>query len=88
MFLGSVVENLVATDPAVDALETSGSIARLGTAAPGQPVADFVINDGGTQVGIDITGSSATSIANHLGRAYVTTRAQILEYAFVQAVYQ
>jgi hypothetical protein len=78
MFVGSAVENLVAQDAAVAA---DAKIAHLGTAAPGQAVADFVITDGALKVNIDVTGSSATSISNHLGRAYIVGRDQIIDYS-------
>jgi uncharacterized protein YjbI with pentapeptide repeats len=44
-------------------------------------VADFVIKDGGAEVSIDITGSSRKSVRDHLGRAYIQSRAQIIDYA-------
>jgi hypothetical protein len=78
MYLGSVIENQIAADAAV---QGDANIAHLGTSAPGQAVADFVITDGSKSVNIDITGGSATSISDHLGRAYVVSRAQILDYS-------
>jgi hypothetical protein len=90
MYLGSVIENQVAADAAVSG---DSDIAHLGTTAPGQAVADFVITDGTNSVNIDVTGSSQSSISKHLGRAYIESRDQILDYssfdnAFLDDVYK
>jgi len=77
MFVGSDLENAVAADEEVDA---NPNIVHLGTAQPGQSVADFVIKDQNGDVGIDVSGGSASTIGAHLGREYIDTRSQVLDY--------
>ncbi|WP_369034861.1 SpvB/TcaC N-terminal domain-containing protein [Streptomyces adonidis] len=83
-FIGSDIEKATAQNPAVVA---DPNITHMGTSAPGQKVADFKIKDGDEYVNIDVTGSSATSIRDHLNRDYITTRDQILDYPSVSDQY-
>ncbi|MEW1860705.1 ricin-type beta-trefoil lectin domain protein [Streptomyces sp. NPDC088194] len=77
MFYGSSVESAAAADPAVLA---DGNISHLGNAMPGQPVPDFNITVGDQTFGVDITGPSRGSWADHMGRSYITSPYQIMTY--------
>ncbi|MFD5425603.1 polymorphic toxin-type HINT domain-containing protein [Streptomyces sp. NPDC127084] len=77
MFYGSSVESAIAADPAILA---DGNIVHLGNSMPGQAVADFNIAADGKTFGVDITGPSASSWAEHMNRPYITNPYQILRY--------
>ncbi|WP_228039807.1 golvesin C-terminal-like domain-containing protein [Streptomyces chromofuscus] len=84
MFIGSDIEKAAANNPAVFA---DPNIRHMGTSAPGQSVPDFTIQDGTDVVNIDVTGGSATAIADHLRRDYIDSRGQILDYPTVADSY-
>jgi hypothetical protein len=76
-YVGTSIENAVADDPAV---ALNPDITHFGSGAPGTPVTDFRIQVGGETIDIDITGSSASSLASHLGRSYISSGDQLLLY--------
>lgn len=84
MFIGSDIEKAAANNPAVLA---DPNIRHMDTSAPGQSVPDFTIQDGTNVVNIDVTGGSATAIADHLRRDYIDGRGQILDYPTVSGSY-
>ncbi|REH51886.1 RHS repeat-associated protein [Kutzneria buriramensis] len=77
MFVGSNIENAVASDPAV---LSDPNITHLGTSMPGQSVPDFHISTGDGEFPVDVTGGSQSSVNGHLQRPYITHRSQIIDY--------
>jgi hypothetical protein len=80
-YAGTSIEKAVGDYEAVD---SDPNIRWLGTQNPGRSVPDFVINDGGRDVNIDITGGSDASKNSHLEREYMKEHPSILmQYASI-----
>jgi len=89
-YVGTSIENAVAADPAV---ASDPDIVHLGAASRGVPVTDFRIQVGGQRIDIDVTGSSGSSISDHLKRQYIQSGSQLLLYpslgqGFLSEVYR
>jgi len=74
MFVGSEIEKSAAVDGAV---QGDANIVHQGTSQAGQKLPDFVIGD---CKNVDVTGSSESSINDHLGRDYYDHPDQIITY--------
>ncbi|HEU5158262.1 MAG TPA: DUF6531 domain-containing protein [Streptosporangiaceae bacterium] len=79
-FAGTSIERGVAADPSVLG---DPNVTHLGNSMPGQAVPDFRIGDGG--YGVDVTGGSASSLSEHLGRPYIQHGDQVMQYPTLSA---
>ncbi|MFJ1880027.1 hypothetical protein [Streptomyces sp. NPDC088137] len=77
-FVGTAIEKRIA-----GMVRSDENIKILGSARPGDSVPDFLILDGERSIPIDITGSSRTSVAEHMQRSYVSREPQLITYTTI-----